>query len=396
MYVKGFRKLFEFPGYVVDRVSMDGGQAQVWLRRDGRLSLRCTKCNGVAGENRRTWQSAWDLPLGTAVIVRVCYEAVQGYCSNCNSYLTVHPEGIDTLARATRRLMVFVSQLCRYVPVLHVPDIVPVPRSTVHRWDKRILTETLPQVDLDNLEILLIDEKAIGKHHQYVTFVMNGVTGDLLHMAEGKKKESLLKFFKKLTDEQKARIKAVAVDRAGAYYEAIKEQLPDAKIVFDKFHLIKNYSDVIDKVRRSEWRQAAEEDKSVIKGQRYNLFRNKRNLKPDQRKQLRDLLEMNENLSTVYVLKDDLKKLWTYKYKAWAGKFLDRWLGWAREARIDALSKFADALESAREEILNFCKFPITTAKLEAFNATVSRILYRACGVSDLDYLFLKLRQETQ
>jgi transposase len=72
-----------------------------------------------------------------------------------------------------------------------------------------------------------------------------------------------------------------------------KAQLPDADIVFDKFHLIANYHAVIDEVRRQEWRKAKGEYKAVIKGQRYNLFRNASNRTPEQTHSLMNLLRMN-------------------------------------------------------------------------------------------------------
>ncbi len=64
------------------------------------------------------------------------------------------------------------------------------------------------------------------------------------------------------------------------------------------------------------------------------------------------------------------------------------------ETGIDALQKFARGLDRARDGILTFCKHRITSAKIEAFNATIERIVCRACGYRDLGYLYLKIRQE--
>ena len=103
---------------------------------------------------------------------------------------------------------------------------------------------------------------------------------------------------------------------------------------------------------------------------------------------------MNENLNKAYVLKDALRVLWTYKYAKSAGKYLDKWISWAMETDIKALRKFARGLDRARDGILAFCKHRITSAKIEAFNATIGRIVRRACGYRDLAYLYLKIRQE--
>jgi len=395
MYVRGIRALFAFPGYVVTKISMTTDLVQVNLRRDRRYGLKCPACGARMGQNRIKLQTARDLPLGTALMVLLVYEAVQGRCSACGAWATLHPPGIDDHARATRRLMEFVSRLARFLPLSHIEEVVPVDDATAFRWDLAVLQEKLPAPNLDDLRILLIDEKAVRKHHRYVTLVMNGITGELLYMAEGKKKESLQSFFDRLSPQQKASVVAVGMDRAGAYYEVVKAQLPHADIVFDKFHLIANYHAVIDQVRREEWRKASARDKDVIKGQRYNLFRNPSNRTSRQTQSLMNLLHMNRNLAMMYILKDAFKKLWDYQRLGPARKYLARWVRWAAVSGVEALRRFGRSLLKVKDEVLNFIRHPITIGSLEAFNATIERIIYRACGVRNLDYLFLKLRQES-
>jgi transposase len=345
--------------------------------------------------NRTKLQTARDLPLGSALMVVLVYEAIQGVCSKCGEFSTIHPPGIDDHARATRRLMEFVSRLARFLPLAHVQEVVPVDDATAFRWDQAVLAKNLSPPKLDGLRVLLIDEKAVRSHHGYVTLVMNGLTGELLYLAEGKKKESLQGFFDRLNPQQKATIEAVGMDRAGAYYEVVKEQVPQAAIVFDKFHLIANYHAVIDEVRREEWRKAQGQYKDVIKGQRYNLFRNAENRTVEQTHSLMNLLHMNRNLGVCYVLKDAFKKLWDYRRPGPAAKYFTKWVQYTMVCGVEALRNFGQKLVKFKDEILNFCKHHVTIGPLEAFNNTVSRIIHRACGVRNLDYLFLKLRQES-
>ena len=388
------RPLYNFPGYVIQEIKLNADIVMVRLRRHLKWNIICPNCYREAGENRRILQTAKDLPLGTAKLVHIIYEAIQGYCSSCQHYFTIHPHGIDKYAKATTRLMHYVCRLCRFMPATKVPFFLPISHSAARRWDKTILAKYLPQPDLDNIRILLVDEKSIGRHHHYVTVVINGDNGEVLHLAEGKKKESLEGFFKKLTPEQIKKVQAVGMDRAGAYKAVVSKWAPDAAIVFDKFHLIANYNHAIDEVRRSEWRKADDENKKFIKGQRYNLFRNPENLKPENKSSLKALFKFNEPLLKSYLLKDTLKTLWTYVYPKSASKYLDKWVSWAKETELQPLIKFAKGLDRDRKEILSFIRHRVTSAKIEAFNATISRIVKRACGYRDLDYLFLKIRQE--
>jgi len=389
--------LYQFPGWIVNKVSIssNGDEVCVHLRSDRRRKgFRCPCCSRRMGKMRERRREVLDLPLGTAMVVHLAFTAYQGQCAHCGTIHTFKPSGIGFKAQGTDRLKRYVSHLCRFMPVDKVPGFVPISADTARRWDKQVLIATLPAPKLNGLCAILVDEKSIGKGHQYLTVVLNAETGEVLHLAEGKRKASLQGFFAKLTKKQKASIKAVGIDRAGAYKAVVEEELPHAKIVYDKFHLIANYNEVIDKIRRAEWRAAGEQDKTFIKGQRYNLFRNPENLKPEQERSLKELLAMNENLSKAYVLKDALKVLWTYKYAKSASKYFDKWISWAMETGIETLQKFARGLDRARDGILAFCKHRITSAKIEAFNATIGRIVRKACGYRDLEYLYLKIRQE--
>jgi len=397
MYVHGIRKLFSFKMYVVEHIRCDEDMAVVRLRLDRRFNICCPDCGAKMSTNKISWQDARDISLGIAQEVMLVYEAPQGKCYRCNSYVTVHPECVDPYAKATRRLMEYASLLCRFMPVQRVAQILPISSSTALRWDKQVLERTLPDPNFDGIKVLMVDEKSIWKNHSYVTVVINGETGELLHMAEGKKKKAFSSFFDKLTPEQKSSIEAVAMDRGGTYRAVVKQEIPDAEIVYDKFHIIKNYlSDVVDAVRRRAYRGAVGRIRNMIKGKRYTLFKNPEKLRDDEKMELQELLDAYEDISCVYVLKEELRALWRYKYGAWAKKHFQRWISWAREAEnIPGLHRFADSLEKSKEEILNFFKHRITLGRLEGFNNLIARMVHRACGYDDMRYLFLKLRQDS-
>jgi transposase len=386
--------LYQTEGYRVEKITTDGERAQVELLWDERCKPKCGQCGAPMRINRKTRQGATDLPLASAGFVLVVYEAVQGYCRRCARYETVRPLDIVEQHQGTRRLMRQISLLCRWLPLSRVCELYPVIASTAYRWDRYILQTELPEPCLDGLEALLVDEKAIHKGQQgYVTVVLNARTGELLHLAEGRKKESLESFFAKLSPVQKASIVAVGMDRSGPYRAVVAEQLPAAEIVFDKFHIIANYHEVIDRIRRRSYRTANAESRTFIKGQRFNLFRRPENLRREGRAALHQLLAANVDLHLTYLLKDGLQQLWSYTYPKSAAKALEAWVEIALSAGIAELSRFARGLQAAKAQIISSCQHRITSAKIESFNAQISRVMHKACGVSNLDYLWLKLRQ---
>lgn len=228
-----------------------------------------------------------------------------------------------------------------------------------------------------------------------MTTVLNADTGELLHLHEGKKKASLETFFDKLTEAQKASIKAVCIDRNGAYRSVDEEQLFKAEVVFDRFYLMANLSRAIDKLRREEIKVASEEDQRVIKGQRYNLLRNPENLTESQSVSLRKLLNINEKLSVAYVLKGQFRLAWTYRKPGWAKRFLTGWVRLVWESGIEPLIRFANGIERDMECIVSWCRHHLSNGLIESFNSTISRIIFKARGIRSLNYLYLKLRQES-
>lgn len=391
---KELKTLWAFEGYVVEKVSLQAQELQVQIRRDKRFGLPCPNCGAQMAVNREHSSKAKDLPCISVRCV-IEFPTIQGRCSSCKTSSTVRPKEIDSTCGATLRLMNSISGLARHLPLTDVGDYAGISGATAYRWDRKVLERSLPKPCLIGLRVLLIDEKSVRKGHGYVTLVMNGDTGELLYMGEGKKKASLRKFLKTLSEEQKKSIEAVCIDRNGAYQAVIKEDLPDAAIVFDKFHLMKNLNEALNEVRKSEFQAAIEEERAVIKGQRYNLMRHEENLPLWAKPRFEKMLQMNENLHVGYLLKEAFGLVWEYKQPKRARDYLEQWVEWTHESAIAPLVRFAKGVSRDAQRIVAFTRHQITNGRLEGFNNQVARIIHKACGIRNTDYLFLKLRQQS-
>ncbi|MBW1642859.1 MAG: transposase [Deltaproteobacteria bacterium] len=154
------------------------------------------------------------------------------------------------------------------------------------------------------------------------------------------------------------------------------------------------FNRVIDKIRNSEYRKASKDNKDVFKGSKYLLLKNKSNIrKQKHRQQLKQLLEINEVINTVMILKDQLKHIWTYKSKTWANKALDQWCELAGSLNNRSLNSFAKMLQRHRYGIISHCDYPIHTGKLEGVNNKIKVIKRKAYGYHDLRYFTLKIYQ---
>jgi len=265
--------------------------------------------------------------------------------------------------------------------------------KTVRAIDKKYLEKQFAIPDYEGLRLLAVDEISAHKGYKFFTVVMDLERTRIVWIGKDRRKETLDQFFKELGQDKTKLIEAVACDMWDPYIASIKENTPSAKIVFDKFHVIKSYSKVIDKVRNIEFKQATSEKKEAIKGTKYLLLKNQDKLKKDEKEQLQKLLKLNEKINITYILKDVLKKLWNYKSSYWANRYLDSWIKIAIASNIGSLMKFAKMLSNYRYGLINHCYYPIGTGPLEGMNNKIKVIKRIAYGFHDDDYFILKIKQ---
>ena len=102
-----------------------------------------------------------------------------------------------------------------------------------------------------------VDEKAFRKGHRYHTVVCDLERSTVEFVAEERKTASLAGYYAQLTDEQKSALQAVAMDMWEPYIGATREGLPDgeSRIVFDRFHIMREMTKAVDTVRKQEHRE---------------------------------------------------------------------------------------------------------------------------------------------
>jgi len=247
-------------------------------------------------------------------------------------------------------------------------------------WDavkdiqKRSLSKRFKHIRLKHLRQIAIDEISIGRGHQYLTVVLDLISGAVVFVGDGKGADALAPFWARLK-RSRVRIEAVAMDMSPAYISAVLRNLPKAVIVFDHFHILKLYNDKLSELRRALYREATDLlQKDVLKGTRW----------------LQALL-LNQPLATAYYMKEDLRRVWEQADKQAAKRLLDDWIRRAECSGIRMLMKFAHTLAAYRNQILNFYDYPISTGPLEGTNTKIRVMQRQAYGFRDTEFFKLKI-----
>jgi len=262
--------------------------------------------------------------------------------------------------------------------------------DTVKAIAKTHLAKDYGKPRLNGVRYLGIDEIHLGSKTQFYTIVIDLEDGRILWAKPGRGKAALRGFWWRLR-RANARIRAVATDMSAAYWSAVLEHLPEAVLVFDKFHVIKLMNERLDDLRRQMVREAEGPLKLRIKGTRFLLLRNLENLAADQIPKLDRALRLNEPLLLGWYLKEELRELWNQPSRKSMEAFLQDWCAKAEETTVGQLRKMAKTLRTHAPGILAYADYPITSGKLEGINNKIKTLTKRSYGFHDQNYFLLKL-----
>ena len=229
--------------------------------------------------------------------------------------------------------------------------------DSVYRAVDRAVEWGLANRNLSGIKSLGVDEIARAKGHKYLTLVYQIDQGmkRLLWIGNERKERTLQGFFDWFGNRRAAKITAICSDMWKPYLKVIKENLPQALHVLDRFHIVANMNKALDAVRAGEARKMAEDGyEPVLTKTKWLLLRGKGKLSSNQSLSLRDLLQYNLRTVRAYLLKEDFQRLWDYRSVAWASKFIDSWTTRTMRSKIDPMKRQAKSIRRHKHLILNW------------------------------------------
>jgi transposase len=357
------------------------------------VTYRCTTCG-----SQNVWREGTvvrrfrTVPIGNK---RVELEAriPRLACQDCGAVRQAAIGFAEPRRTYTKSFERYVLDLSRHMTIKDVACHLGVSWDVVKEIQKKSLHRRFSKPRLKHVKQIAIDEISTGKGHQYITIVMDLKSGAVLHVGQGKGADALTPFWRRLRASH-AKIEAVATDMSPAYIDAVTTHLPDATLVFDRFHVIKLYNDKLSDLRRNMYRQLADTmQKDVLKGVRWLLLKRPKNLDASRREpeRLREALRLNEPLAIAYHLKEELNDIWEQDDQEMAQALLMDWIVYAESTGIRMLKKFAKTLRFHAFGILAWYDYPISTGPLEGTNNKIKTMKRQAYGFRDPEFLKLKI-----
>jgi len=240
--------------------------------------------------------------------------------------------------------------------------------DVLHGMIKRYVDDRLAQMDLSGLRRICVDETSAKRGHRYITVITDADTGRIVFITEGKGADGLLKFTSWMKDHNgdPDNVELVSCDFSGSFLSGISSNLPNADIVYDKFHLFKMANDAMDKVRSLNQKNGYRH-----KWIRFKLLRNGKDLTENDKAVIFDIKQDNKEIGLAYEMKESLIQLYDYPDRASAREHLIRWVKWVMDAGAQRMKAVAKTVQRHMEKILNWFDHRMSNGFLEGLNGMI-------------------------
>lgn len=390
--------------------------------------VRCPHCHGKVYADGYGHVTLKDLPIWYGMSQELTFLCHRYQCMECGRKQT---EGIPLQhpgTRITERAAQWIQGMLRFkISIRSIQGLTGIHWETIRNLHLEIMESTLEahQAELKakgyRPKFLAIDEFALHKGHTYATCVMDLESGEVLWVGEGRSKEAFEKFFEETDPSFLADVMAVAMDMNASYHILVKQHLPQAEIVYDRYHMQAQFGkDVLGVVRLSEARAHKERSRAVldalptadvcdrkrlkeeakheqqqysqIKKLRWTLLTKAESLSDVKAAHLSDILQTHSDLAICYAMKEEMSALFDVRDSKKAEIGWRKWFAAAKESRIPALVRFAELKEKRIDGLIAHAVYPISTGKLEGFNNKIKVAKRLAYGYRDHSFFFMLIR----
>jgi transposase len=279
--------------------------------------------------------------------------------------------------------------LAREMPVSAIAALVGEHDTRLWRIVRHYVGEAYAAQDWSQIRAVAIDETATRKGQRYATVVVEidlelKSNARLLFMTPERTAASVGQFAEAMAAHGACpqQVEIAAIDMSAAYQKGVAEHLTQAKVVFDRFHVMQLAGQAVDAVRKQLAAQGID-----LKGAMWALRGNWENLKQGQRELRLELCSRHKALARAVTLREYLQETWQWPDAESAALHLKDWCSWAARSRLAPFQKLARTIKTHWNGILAFYPNHVTSAAIEAINGIIQTARRRARGFRNFQNL---------
>jgi transposase len=272
-----------------------------------------------------------------------------------------------------------ILQLCKAMPVNQVSALINESDDKLWRMLEKYITLARELEDFSEVSVIGVDETSKRKHHDYITLFVDMTKRKTIFISEGKSSKTIEEFREDLEAHKgdSSKIKDVSCDMSPAFIKGVEENLPDAQITFDKFHVLKIINEAVDKVRKEESKHLG-----ILKNTKYIFLKNNRTLTKKQSAKLAELSISKLNLKSIRALhiRENFQEIYYAQSKEDFEKLLKKWYFWATHSKLEAIKEAAYTIKRHWDGVLAWFESRINNGILEGLNSIIQSCKNKARG----------------
>jgi len=387
---------------VESRFERESGTVFLEIKEKARMwdSTRCPKDGGLVFCYDHTEVLTWRHLNIFQHRCEITCRLPRGKCRQCGHIFRVRPpwEGLST--HFTKEFEAFAILLMREMPMSKVAEMVGETDTRLWRMLFRQVDAAYAEADFSQVCCIGVDEMSVRKGHEYISVFADLVARRVLFATEGKDRETWVKFVEALEKHNGHRhaITQASMDMSQAYQSGVAENCRNAQVVFDKFHVIKNANEAVDKVRRAEVRLGGQGVWEALNKSQWLWRKNPENLTDHEQARLAKIKDKNLGTAKAYQIRLVLQDIYRsaqaatarHRFKVWC-----RWVRWVarfyKSNLMASMVKLAQMVENHLAGILAHWKSGVTNAFMEGLNSVFSGTKRKARGYRSTPHLITML-----
>jgi transposase len=289
------------------------------------------------------------------------------------------PAWFGKLAGFTLLFEALVLAMAQQMTFSAVAKLVDESWHRIHAICSRYVNLALAEADLSAVTAVAIDETSCRRGHNYLTIAADTDERKVVFVTEGKDTKTVADFAAdlaahKATAEQ---VRLVSIDMSPAFIKGVADHLPNARITFDKFHVVAHASTAVDKMRRLEQRT----DPS-LKGLRWTLLKDRGRLSDESRADLDTLIAQaaTKRTARAWLYREHLRAILDRKQINVVSAMLKQWCTNVLRSRVEPMKEVARMIRKHFDGIVAWTQTRQTNGYIEALNGLFQAAKRKARG----------------
>jgi len=340
--------------------------------------------------------------------VRVCFYRNKHHCAECKK---VRSEAVEFICprspHLTKELSWWINRLTEISSVNQVSILESVDKKTCYEVDKHILRNLLQGYKIPSIEALAVDEVyARSKRQQkegetrddlFFTVIIDAKRRKVIWVVPSRRQEALDEFFKLIGPQACKKIQVVATDQHEAYSNSVKKYCPQAKVVWDRFHLVQNFNEALNDDRRDEFeklKKAKDPNMQFLKGDHRHRFLTKaENRSKTAQRHIEEISKVNKKIAQMEIIKERFHGLFECRNMMEAKPIMHECMRWAHQCGAKWILQWMDSIRKDTR-FWNYFIYRVTTGVAEGINRVIKGLKWQAYGYRDREYFILKILQK--